>query len=295
MAAGRAWVLNLDADLELGAGKTYTPSAAVLAAMEPHVERLRRELLGPDDVLVGERTPPGSAAGRPGRAFCPTDRAERILRQAGAMPEPRPTQAVLREVNGRAFASSLGPTLADGVFERDLQAALSRVARPPPSGLAKSWRAKRAFGMAGRGQRRIDPAAIGGADVAFLETAIAEGGVQLEPDVRIERELAIHGWLAADGSLQKGAVVLQECDRHGQWVRSRRPAPGEVGPELERALVFELSLVGSALAHVRYFGPFGVDAFEYRTAAGAIALQPRSEINARYSMGFAVGFGSAGP
>jgi len=238
MAAGRAWVLNLDADLELGAGKTYTPTAAVLGAMSLHVERLRRELLGPDDVLVGELTEPGSAAGLVGRAFCPTDRAERILRRAGAVPEPRPAQAVLRDVNGRAFTSALGATLPDGVFERDLQAALSRVVRPPPSGVATSWRAKRAWGMAGRGQRRIDPAAIGGAEVAFLETAIADGGVQLEPDVRIERELAIHGWLAADGSLQKGAVVLQACDRHGQWVGSRRPAPGEVGPEVEKALVF---------------------------------------------------------
>jgi hypothetical protein len=198
---------------------------------------------------------------------------------------------VLREVNGRAFASSLGPTLPDGAFLRDLQVALTRVTEPPPSGLSTRWRAKRAWGMAGRGQRRIDPTGIGGADVAFLETAIADGGVQLEPDVRIERELAIHGWLASDGSMRRGAVVLQECDARGQWLASRRPGAGEVGPPLEKVLAFELSLVSVALARAGYFGPFGIDAFEYRTAAGELALQPRSEINARYSMGFAAGFG----
>jgi hypothetical protein len=41
---------------------------------------------------------------------------------------------------------------------------------------------------------------------------------------------------------------------------------------------------------VCYFGPFGVDAYTYRARDGRLGLQPRSEINARYSMGFAAGF-----
>ena len=40
-----------------------------------------------------------------------------------------------------------------------------------------------------------------------------------------------------------------------------------------------------------YFGPFGVDAYTYRdrlARATCDLLQPRSEVNARYSMGFAL-------
>jgi hypothetical protein len=49
--------------------------------------------------------------------------------------------------------------------------------------------------------------------------------------------------------------------------------------------------VGRALFAAAYFGPFGVDGFVYRDHDGGLRLQPRSEINARYSMGFAIGFG----
>ena len=44
--------------------------------------------------------------------------------------------------------------------------------------------------------------------------------------------------------------------------------------------------MASALRGEGYFGPFGVDAYSYRDAAGALRLQSRSEINARYTMGF---------
>ena len=54
-------------------------------------------------------------------------------------------------------------------------------------------------------------------------------------------------------------------------------------------LASEAKRVGEALAAAGYFGPFGVDAYSYRGPLNAIHLQPRSEINARYSMGFAVG------
>jgi hypothetical protein len=67
-------------------------------------------------------------------------------------------------------------------------------------------------------------------------------------------------------------------------------ADAPTGPRL----LEEARRVGLALAQAAYFGPFGVDAFTYRDRAGALQLQPRSEINARYTMGFAVGFGHSG-
>jgi hypothetical protein len=283
-----AWVLNLDADVELAAGPGYVPTKAVRAAMATHVERLAASLLGPDDVLVGETSPPGVAAGLVGRAFCPTSRAVATLVRAGALPAPHPAQAILREVNGRAFCAALGQTLPGSELVRDVDAAVAMLETLPP--VAKQWRVKRAFGMAGRGQRPIAPGIVSDADRAFLRSAISsEGGVVIEPDVAIVRELGIHGLLAVDGSLRLGRLVTQECDARGQWLGTS-PAV-DVDVETLAAIEGEARRVALALNRAGYFGPFGVDAFLYRDLQGEVRLQPRSEINARYSMGFPVGFG----
>lgn len=268
-----AWVLNLDADLELARGTPgYTPTRAVLAAMKPHAARLAATLLGPDDIVVGD-----DASGYVGRAFCPTPRALAVLGKAGATLEPAPSFAVLRLVNGRGFSASLGQTLPGARFCTTLDEIAATLARPPPIG--RGWRAKRAHGMAGRGQRRID--APTEADHAFFASALAEGGLQLEPQLTIVRELGQHGMLAPDGRLALGTAVLQTCDANGQWLATT-PAPDD---EHAGALADEARRVARALHEAGYFGPFGIDAFVH-----ADGLNPRSEINARYSMGFAAGF-----
>ena len=126
-----AWVLNLDADLELAAGARYTPPNVVRMAMVPHVERLAASLLLPGDVLVTEASANGSASGLVGHAFCPTDRATALLERAGARAAPRPAQGVLRLANGRAFCASLGSTLPGAVFATDLQTAVRTIADAP--------------------------------------------------------------------------------------------------------------------------------------------------------------------
>ena len=288
MAARTAWVLNLDADVELAAGSRYAPTKAVRAAMAPHVAKLAASLLGPEDVLVDEASPAGSAAGLAGRAFCPTTRAIATLLRAGARPEPHPSHDVLREVNGRAFCAALGPTLPGAVFARDVDVALDVLASVPE--VAEQWRVKRAFSMAGRGQRRIAPGETSDADITFLRSAIrSEGGVMIEPDVTIVRELGVHGVLEESGAFRLGRIVAQKCDAHGQWLATT--VARDVDPVVAGALVREAESVARALAAAGYFGPFGIDAFLYRDHAGAVRLQPRSEINARYSMGFGIGFG----
>ncbi len=290
MATRFAWVLNLDADVELArllALVSYVPTRAMLDATRTHAARLVGSLVSPDDLLVDEATPAGAARGLVGRAFCPTPRALALLVHAGATPEPHPPLSVLRAVNSRAFAASLGATLPGASFARTLEEALSHIAAPPR--LGDGWRMKRAFGMAGRGQR-IAAAAPSEADVAFLVAGLAEGGVQLEPNVLILEEYAVHGMLATDCSAALGEIVRQRCDARGAWLATERVRfPSSLG-EVPTLLAAEARAVATALAGAGYFGPFGVDAFTYRDADGAAALQPRSEINARYSMGFAVGF-----
>jgi hypothetical protein len=68
---------------------------------------------------------------------------------------------------------------------------------------------------------------------------------------------------------------------------STEPASHEA---LAHTMVEEARRVGAALRANGYWGPFGIDAYEYRDKHGEGHFQPRSELNARYSMGFAVGF-----
>ena len=294
MAARRfAWVLNLDADLELAAPQSYAPRKSVRAAMASFVPVVARSLLADDDVLVDESSEPLAARGLTGRAFCPTPRALGLLRRSGAEPEAAPSVDVLRRVNSRAFASALGPTLPGGAFVTSLDEARAVLGRTPS--LGKGWRVKRAFGMSGRGQRVV-LAGPTDADLAFVRAAMTEGGVQIEPNVDIAREYALHGMLAEDGTCELGSLVEQRCDARGAWLSS---APLAATTSEERdvrdRLVEEGSRVAAALTEAGYYGPFGIDAYSYRGPLDGLRLQPRSEINARYSMGFAVGFRGSRP
>ncbi|MEO7112291.1 MAG: hypothetical protein ABI183_17730, partial [Polyangiaceae bacterium] len=156
---------------------------------------------------------------------------------------------------------------------------------PPKPTLATTWRVKRNYGMTGRGQRVIDPSNVTDDDSKFLRAALGEGGLQIEPNVSLVAEFAIHGFLRQSGALVLGPVVKQHCDARGAWLSSEKIATGEI-PNLVPDLLPEAERVAAALNVAGYFGPFGVDAYTYRRGAD-IAFQPRSEINARYTMGFA--------
>jgi hypothetical protein len=296
MAARFAWVLNLDADIELAHSSPgpYEPTKIVKAAMKPHVATLAASLLGPGDVLVDEDAAAGSARGLVGRAFCPTPRALGILVRAGAEPEPHPRVEVLRRVNSRAFAASLGDArdtrdaLAGAAFVVDLARARSMLAERPPVGDA--WRVKYAFGMAGRNQRVMRAVPPDDADFAFVRSGVERGGVQVEPNVVLEEEYGIHGFVNREKETRLGSVVKQRCDARGAWVATERLEAGmAVVAGVEERMAEEGRRVGDALREAGYWGPFGVDGFAYRGERGEIRLRARSEINARYSMGFGVG------
>lgn len=241
-------------------------------------------LLEEGDVLVDESSEAGVARGLVGRAFCPTPRAIALLRRAGAEPEAHPPVEVLRRVGSRAFCASLGPTLPGAAFATTWDEARAILEIAP--GIGDAWRVKRAFGMSGRGQRVVRARSVSAADEGFVRAGLERGGVQIEPNVTLEVEYAMHGMIAEAGGLRLGRLVVQRCDARGAWMATE-PADA---PELEARLRDEATAVARALHTAGYFGPFGIDAFTYRDGEGSIRLQPRSEINARYTMGFAVGF-----
>ena len=190
--------------------------------------------------------------------------------RAGAAPAPSPSFEVLREVTSRAFHASMGQTLAGAVFATTFDDAVAAMARPGV------WRLKRAFGMAGREHRIVPRGAASEADLGFVRASIAEGGVQIEPQLEIVRELAMHGMIEG-AAVTYGPLFEQRCDSRGAWLASIPISD----PSMERAMGVEAARAAEALRGAGYFGPFGIDGFVHREG-----LQARSEVNARYSMGY---------
>jgi hypothetical protein len=293
MARARAWILNFDAEDELDRGAGHTSSRAVLARFAALSVRVSA-LLAPGDVIVD---PTAAVALAPdafsGRAWCPTPGARRLLERAGAVVPGAPALAVLRRVNHRRFCAELGQTLPGAGYVDTLDDVVA-IVNTRPHGTA--WLLKRPFGFAGRGRKRVRWGAIDPADRAWIEASIAAGeGLQIEPWVELAGDVGLHGFLAASGALVLGAPTLQRTDATGAWLASLRAAPGEIEADEERALFEAAETTAAALREAGYFGPFGVDAFRWMDVNGALRWNPRGEINARYSMGWAVGMGANRP
>jgi hypothetical protein len=73
----------------------------------------------------------------------------------------------------------------------------------------------------------------------------------------------------------------QVVDRRGQFAAIE--LPGEV-PDRER-MEEVLEGVARALRRAGYVGPFGIDAWQYRTPEGRLAFHPLGEVNARMTFG----------
>jgi hypothetical protein len=86
-----------------------------------------------------------------------------------------------------------------------------------------------------------------------------------------------------------GHVCVQQTDAQRAWLSTRRAAGGELEPGHVSALHARAEAVAAALSQAGYFGPFGIDAYLYRSPSGGVALNPLGELNARYTMGFPIG------
>jgi hypothetical protein len=289
----RAWFLNFDADAELADPSARTPSRAGAARARALVDHVRG-LLGPGDVVLPDGLDAAPRAdGCAGRAWCPTPRALAAFARAGALPPPAPPVAVLRRVNHRGFSSVLGRALPRARWIEDRAALDAALAEPSPTGL---WLLRRPFGFAGRGRLRLDPARRDAVTERWIEATLAAGeGLEAAPWVERAGDFALHGHLAADGALALGAPTAQRCDDTGAWLASVVAQASDLSPAERGALHRAAEEAAAALRAAGYFGPFGVDAFRYRDGAGALGFEPRCEINARYSMGWAVGMGDRRP
>lgn len=289
-----AWVLNLDAEDELARGGAHTPTDVMSARIESLLPRLRGLVREGDRVVW-----PGSESmerGLWGRAWCLTRWARTKLELAGLRVPRAPGAEVLRRVNHRRFAHELGqalPTAGWAATTEALEALLANDALEQVS-VERSWLIKRPLGYAGRGRKLLRPGKRSEADQAWLDASLREGdGVQVEPLVARELDCALHGWLAEDGRCTFGQPTLQQLDATGAW-QATTLAPPLTDTELT-LLTREARHTADALHAAGYFGPFGLDAFRWRSPDGELHFQPRSEVNARYSMGWATGMGDFRP
>ncbi|MDQ3031484.1 MAG: hypothetical protein M3Y87_03635 [Myxococcota bacterium] len=279
----RAWVLNFDAELELESGARYTPTDEMRERVRELARRVATTLEEGDLVIAPtlRNAPPTKPTALRGFAWCPTPRALTLLRRARTIVPDAPPVDTLRLVHERGFAFALAGDELPGVLRAtDLDAIEAHVAEPGPTG---RWLLKRAFGVAGRGQRPVHPARLSDADRAWIAASLRKGAVYVEPRVEIARELSVHCW--ARGGRADVRSIREQCVRpDGAWLSSDRAA--ELDASLERAVVDTAERVGRALIDAGYSGPYGVDAYSWRTPTGALALRALSEINPRYVMGW---------
>jgi hypothetical protein len=276
-----AWVLNLDAELELSRPSfDYVPRLKLLRQLAEHGQG-SRALLGPHDVLVE----PGVSAlnGFVGRAWSPTPLALARLAAAGVEAEPHPEPSVLRRVNHRRFAFEAGGGLPGQQYFTErapLEALLRRAERP--------WLLKRPMAFAGRGQMRFY-GPITEKQWSWLDVSLAQDGLIVEPLVTPLLELSLHGFIWQTGQFELGRVCVQQVTERGVFREVRLALPGELENTEQAALIERADSVARRLHSVGYFGPFGIDAYRYRLheMSGFCAL---SEINARYTMSFVTGF-----
>jgi hypothetical protein len=293
-----AWVLNLDAEYELASPDAHTSSAGTLRRL-PDLERALAPLFGPDDVVVGEDGELHGARGRSiggagvhgaakgawiGRAWCPTPRALQRLIEAGAAPTPAPELAVLRRVNHRRFNAELGQTLPGARFVTRLEDLHAVIAGDSASG---HWLLKRPFGFAGRGRRRVARGRLDASVATWVDASFRSGdGLQVEPWVDRIADYGLHGFLSQNGSITFGEPTRQTCDETGAWRGTALAS--DLESKEHASLGAEARAAAEALLAAGYFGPFGIDAYRWRDDA-TIHFNPRSEINARYAMGWAIG------
>lgn len=286
MPSPTAWILNLDAERELAMADGYNPNQRTTEQLKKYAPQLTSLVGSSAVVLPSNQRSEGSARGLRGFAWCPTPYALRRLRRAGALVPEAPSFACLQRVNGRRFCAELGQTLPSAHYHESLQSVLTTLEQTPTT----RWLFKREFGFVGRGQRR-SRSPLDSTDENWLEQSFRYGGLQVEPCVEIAQEYALHGFLAPDGNLRLGTICGQQVDGDHQWLRSFRLANGALRPAWQRELRLETERVAHALSAAGYFGPFGVDAFTYRQHDNSVCFNVRSEINARYSMGYAIGMG----
>ncbi len=273
----RAWVFNLDADDELARFPLLYQRPRSVEAMI--AARVPMGLLADGDVVLD-----GAIDGEyECAAWCPTPLAVKEWQRAGLAAPFVPSTEILRRVNHRAFALPFShPDVRSRWVANEAQWA--DWCREQDAG---PWLFKRPFGYVGRGQRKPGwPLSREDHQWALATLKLGDGFV-IERSLTIAKEYALHGMLE-NGRCRWGVLTEQDVDTQGVWRGSVVSLDSGLACQMRDAcepLVEHLGASG-------YFGPFGVDAYQWKNDRSELQMNFVSELNARYTMGYAVGMGA---
>jgi len=279
-----AWVLNLDAEQELQTAGPYAPRKSMLGVIAAHQRSLLGRLVREGDVILTSDSRPNSDHALPALAWCPTPWARSICERAGCSLQGSVALEVLRDVNHKGFAAQVRSELKGAFFAKracnNEQELLECLARPEPHG----WLARRPFGAAGRGRMRFPRAEPTEHEWRWIRASFELGPLWVEPWVEVEWEVSSCGWIAASGEIHLAPARPQAYDGHGAWAPDRLAHDPWITTDQRAALAAGARHAAHALVARGYRGPFGIDAFGYRSASGELLVNPLSEINARFTM-----------
>jgi hypothetical protein len=275
----RAWFLNLDADVELGHSHGYTPGRRIQHYVTRHRAACAALTVG-DPVCGDDAFDPKL----PVFAWCPTPNALATLHDWGLAAVRGPGVDALRRANDRAWTAAF----ADPQLGRRFVTAADDWQRLlfENRSATGSWRLKRRFGFAGRGQRRLRGRPSGD-DLRWIAASLAQGGLLCEAELPVLEEFSIHGYVDPS-QLLLGTPVAFATDAFGAPTEHAALALGR--GDLTQALEQAATAVAARLETYGYFGPFGVDAFTWRSE-GAAVLNPVSDVNARFTLAWSTGMG----
>jgi len=226
-------------------------------------------------------------------------------RAVWALPSPRPEVAA--RVNHRAFALSVAAGLDAALpGARFVSTAADLVGHLAAGGANASpdgaWVLKAPWSAAGRDRVIARDQALEGTDLRRRVDAMLRrhGSLLFEPWMPRLADFGASGWVDGERVRLVGVHRQHLSDRGGfagidVVVGARLGAVAGTASarrllalsESERtALVSALEDTGAALLRGGYTGPFGVDAWRYRDAAGGTAFHKLGEINARLTFGW---------
>jgi hypothetical protein len=186
-----------------------------------------------------------------------------------------------RAVNDRRFALALAEELGVGLVGSRAVTSLAELDEHLTRAAMSRWVCKASSSAAGRDRAYGEGSAAGGAVRARIARLLARAGaVVIEP--WCDRIIDV-GSCASVGDATcapHGLIVDARGGFRGIALDDDALLAGERA-ELDRVV----GVADAALARAGYHGPFAVDAFAYRDAAGNRRFRPLCELNARYTFG----------
>ncbi|APZ94267.1 hypothetical protein [Fuerstiella marisgermanici] len=151
------------------------------------------------------------------------------------------------------------------------------------------WAAKPQFSHAGRNRLLAQGTSLNPAQLGWLNKQLRDPrGVYLEPWVQPLEQAGLQFEVIRDeaGGVNIGCVGVTQLltDHVGRYFGSLIQAGGIQELKWQTAVDYGHRVCREAAA-AGYFGPIGIDAFQFRDSGGAIATRLCNDINGRYTMG----------